>query len=101
MGIKITMKTRDGKAYATGDYSEKYTVVKAGGKVSEEFRGYGGVRQIRYNNQNVDAEGNILRDVVFKSPSTAAQFVNGNIANGLRVWKVNGMTLGEYINKND
>ena len=91
------MSTRDGKAYATGLYTGKKTIVKAGGKVSRTFKGKRNAREYRENSEYVDENGNILKDCVFSSPSNAAQFVNGNISNGLRVWKVEGIPLGTYL----
>ena len=39
----------------------------------------------------------LLKDVPFRSASTAATFVTGNISNGMRVWKVSpGKDLGKY-----
>ena len=36
---------------------------------------------------------------MFRSASTAASFVTGNISNGMRVWKLeSGKTLGSAIN---
>ena len=36
-------------------------------------------------------------DVSFRSPSTAAAFVSGNVSNGFRVWKVEkSIDLGKY-----
>lgn len=95
----ITMRTRDGKAYAEGIYTGENTIVKAGGKISSVFRGKNTALRYRQDNEYVDTDGNILKDCTFSSPSTAAQFVNGNISNGMRVWKVNGETLGSFLNR--
>ena len=99
MIVAISMKTRDGSAYAEGLYTPEKTIVKAGGKISLSFNGCDAVRALRENRENVDEKGYIIRDCVFTSPSTAAQFVNGNISNGRRVWKVEGKTLGAYISE--
>ncbi len=99
MKINISMRTRDGSAYAEGVFSEENTVVKAGGKVSSVFRGKEYIKAMRLNREYVDAEGNIIKDCIFSTPSAAAEFVNGNISNGFRVWKVNGENLGIYLDK--
>lgn len=100
MGISITMKTRDKQAFAEGVYENKKTVVKAGGRISLVFHGDKKIASIRENKKCVNSEGIILMDCEFGSPSEAAQFVNGNISNGYRVWKVNGMNLGDYLKAN-
>lgn len=97
MLLSISMRTRDGRAYAEALYSENKTIVKAGGKIHPTFNGQKSVKSIRDNEKIVDKEGNILSDVEFSSPSAAAQFVNGNISNGLRVWKIDGMPLGQFL----
>ena len=97
MNIKISMQTRDNSAYADGIYDGEHTIVKAGGRISSQFHGSEAVRALRNDPNHVDGNGNILMDCEFNSPSTAAQFVNGNISNGLRVWKANGETLGQYL----
>lgn len=99
MKVFISMRTRDGSAYAEGIYSEENTIVKAGGKISSVFRGKAFIGALRLNREYVDAERNIIKDCVFSSPSAAAEFVNGNISNGFRVWKVNGKNLGTYLSK--
>lgn len=101
MEIKMAMKTRDGQAYAEAFYLGNKTVVIAGGRVSKVFRGSSSAKAYRDNREFVDEEGNIIKDCVFRSASTAAQFVNGNISNGMRVWKVGNETLGAYLEKND
>lgn len=99
MRIPITMKTRDGSAFASGFYSETETVVFAGGKVSPVFRAGNVAQRYRDDPKLVDSDGNILNDCSFSSPSLAAQFVNGNYSNGYRVWKAMGKNLGVYLSE--
>ena len=101
MKIAITMSTRDKTAYADGFYSKDKIVVKAGGRISSIFRGYEKVAAIRNNRSLVGEDGTILKDCEFATPSEAAQFVNGNISNGYRVWKVDGINLGDYLKGQD
>lgn len=100
MEIKMHMATRDGKAYAEGIYRDGIIIVKAGGKISELFKGGKTAKKYREDRNIVDENGNILVDCEFNSPSTAAQFVNGNISNGHRVWKVDNETLDAYLTRN-
>lgn len=95
--IAITMSTRDKSAFAEGLFCKEKTVVKAGGRISSAFRGLDKIALMRNNRDLVGADGTILKDCEFATPSEAAQFVNGNISNGYRVWKVNGMNLGDYL----
>lgn len=90
-------------AVATGEYQpdEKIFTVKKGSKVSEEisysatFRGANTVE--KYRAQYV-REGKVVSDVVFKSPSTAANFVTGRSTNGLAAWRdENGVSLKELL----
>ena len=100
MMIHIEMQTRDKLAHAQGIYTPDKTVVLAGGKIHPSFKGEKRVQEKRTNREYVNSEGMIIKDCEFASPSEAAQFVNGNISNGLRVWKVDGINLGIYLKKN-
>lgn len=97
MKINVYMSKRDKSAYAEGVYDVESTVVKAGGRISETFHGTSKIEAIRNDYRYVDRNRNIIKDCVFNTPSEAAQFVNGNISNGFRVWKVNGINLGVYL----
>lgn len=100
MRIDISMDTRDGKAYAKGVYKDGKVTVLRGGKISASYNGNSeSILALRKNAEYVDQEGVIIKDCDFSSASAAAQFVNGNISNGMRVWKVRGQTLGEYLKK--
>ena len=99
MIIEMTMSTRNKLAFANGIYSEEKTVVKSGGRISAAFHGNEKIAALRLDSQCVNKDGTILKDCEFATPSEAAQFVNGNISNGYRVWKVNGINLGDYLKK--
>lgn len=91
-------------AVAEYDAEKKLFVVKKGSKVSgkisfsEKFRGSSSIEKARGN--GVVENGVVTRDVVFKSASTAANFVTGSSTNGLTAWKDNdGNTLKSILNK--
>ena len=44
--------------------------------------------KLRARKDTVDDGFVLQRDVTFRSASTAASFVTGSIANGMRVWKL-------------
>ena len=102
MKIEIHFSLRDGSAYADGFYEGEKTIVRAGGKVSEHFatciRGGTTAKRMRANPELVDSNRIILADCVFKSPSTAAQFVSGRSLSGYEAWKVDKKkSLGTYL----
>lgn len=92
--MKLYLKSKDGTVKATAEYDKKqhtFTVLK-GSVVSKTiaysvtFRGATSVEKYReeYVKNNV-----VMKDVVFKSASTAANFVTGRSTNGLVTWKNN------------
>jgi len=97
MKIEISMSTRDKSAFAYGIYTDGKVIVKTGGKINPVFRGLEKIKKIRQDKGFVDENYCIIKDCEFASPSEAAQFVNGNISNGYRVWKVSGKNLGDYL----
>lgn len=52
MLLSISMRTRDGRAYAEALYSENKTIVKAGGKVHPTFNGQKSVKRLRDNEKS-------------------------------------------------
>lgn len=105
MRVNITLKTRNGEAFAEAVYDEKSVVVKKGGKVSRTFsehiRGGKIANTFRNNKEYVSEDGTILKDCIFKSASTAAQFVTGRSTNGLTAWKVGPkINLRKYLEEN-
>ncbi|MCF0134016.1 MAG: DUF4357 domain-containing protein [Blautia sp.] len=102
MEIKISISSRAGRATAKGIYTGKETIVKVGGTISEDFAEHiqGGkkAKSYRDNLEYVNNNGVIIKDCVFSSPSTAAQFVTGRSTNGYEAWKVDGKkSLGEFL----
>lgn len=100
--LELYLKTKNG-ANATGEYDpvSKTFLVRKGSIVSpcicmsEKFRGAKSI--IKY--RELYCENNITKqEVVFKSASTAANFVTGRSTNGLIAWKNrDGKTLKSVL----
>lgn len=102
MRIRVTLKSRTTDVKAEAFYEGKTITVLPGGKISSDFAAHiqGGKKAKAYRNspEYVDADRNIIKECVFTSPSTAAQFVTGRSTNGYEVWKVEGKkNLGTYL----
>ena len=101
MKIFVTLKTRSDSCNATAEYLGESIIVKAGGTISDDFADHirGGRQAKRYRNDPEYVQNRIiLKDCVFDSPSTAAQFVTGRSTNGYEAWKVDQKkTLGAYL----
>lgn len=90
--MKLYIKRAKSNISATANYepSQKQFVVLKGSTVSssiaysEKFRG---AKTIERTRTEYVQNGVVMRDVVFKSASTAANFVTGSSTNGLSVWK--------------
>ena len=89
--MELFLRTKAG-VYATGDYDPitKTLTVKKGSTVSPDVHTTGKFRSansvIKYRERYCD--GIVTKeDVVFKSASTAANFVTGRSTNGLITWK--------------
>lgn len=92
-------------AIAEYNIDKKEFVVLKGSKVSnsvscaEKFRGAKSVVEKREG--VISADNRTVIDVVFKSPSTAANFVTGISTNGCLAWRdANGNKLKDIISKN-
>ena len=52
------------------------------------------------NNKELVKNNILLKDISFKSPSTAANFVSDAVCNGLRYWRTEkGITLKDYLSE--
>lgn len=99
--MKLYLIRKKNGISATGEYNpttKQLTVLK-GSRVSdfisytEKFRGAG---SIEINRINTVKDSLVVKDITFKSSSTAANFVTGSSTNGLIAWKdKNGRTLKE------
>lgn len=88
---------------ALGDFDKNEMIVRSGSiiniKENIKFKMINDAKNMRTRKDLVDETGVVLQDIRFSSPSTAAQFVTGNSANGLRQWKEieTGKSLKEFI----
>ncbi len=89
--MKLYLKNRSGvDAKGTYNSEKKEFIVLKGSKISDSisdsplFRGKNSV--IKYRN-TYTKNGIVTKDVVFKSASTAANFVTGSSTNGMLAWK--------------
>jgi hypothetical protein len=101
--MKLFLRRRNSKIEGIGEYEpvSRQFVVKKGTVVSDEvahsekFRGANTIE--RYRAEYVK-DGVVTRDVIFKSASTAANFVTGASTNGLTAWKSeDGTPLKELL----
>lgn len=90
MIIDIFIKHSKYNAIGTFNTETKETIVKKGSVMSEDistapmFRSANTIRKLRMNT----VENRVLnKDVPFKSPSSAANFVTGHSKNGYLTWK--------------
>lgn len=102
--MKIYMKSRLGTYEAYGVFEEGRVTVKKGSKIwlhfSEGFHKSRRVVECRNDPTCVDRFGIVLKDCEFKSPSTAAQFVNGHSTNGYNYWRIDENTrLSDWLKK--
>ena len=98
MEIKVFAKGRGNSYIAEGVFAEKSFIVCKGSQISPSVsdRVLPVVLKKRQNRELVSESGEVLKDIKFRSPSTAASFVSGSITNGNRLWKdKNGIKLAE------
>lgn len=105
MKIRLTISSRSKGVYAEAIYDGNTVTVLPGGTISKDFAEHiqGGkkARSFRDNPEYVDKNRRIIKECIFTSPSTAAQFVTGRSTNGYVAWKVDDKeSLGKYLKKN-
>ena len=103
MSLTLFLRTRGKPFHAEAEYDGSVMIVKKGAIVNTNLSGHirGGTKSRSYlnNPEFVNENGLVLENCVFKSPSTAAQFVNGNSTNGLLAWKTReGIPLKDILN---
>lgn len=101
--MRLYLKRPKAGIDAVADYNFEtgvFTVLK-GSTVSlavsytEKFRGS---KSIEKNRESTVENNEVINDVVFKSASTAANYVTGSSTNGMIAWKdENGITLKEIF----
>lgn len=100
MEVIVYAKGRTNNYDAQGIYDGKGVVVKKGSKVSAKIATNVNPVVLKKRKTAVGKDLITTEDVAFRSPSTAAAFVSGNVSNGFRVWKVEkGIDLGKYKEK--
>ena len=102
MKVKVYLTMRSSDVRAEAIYEGENITVLPGGIISSDFaahiRGGAKAKAFRDNIEYVDADRKIIKECVFTSPSTAAQFVTGRSTNGYEAWKVEAKkSLGDYL----
>lgn len=103
MEIHVFTTGRNGRYSANGLFDGKKLIVLKGSQISSTTGAKVNpiVEEMRNDPKIVSSDFVVLSDVSFKSASTAAAFVTGNISNGMRVWKLDsGKALGSMIGEN-
>ena len=102
--MKLYLNSRNGTHSATAEYNENSVTVLAGSIVNMELlypKMPPLVKEKRDDRSIVSADGKLLVDVTFDTPTSAAQFVTGRSVNGYIVWRPdNNMSLKQYLEKN-
>ena len=101
MDLYLVSKRSGINAKASFDKSKKEFVVLKDSVVSQKvsksttFKASKNIEELR---QEFVKNNKVVKDVMFKSPSTAANFVTGSSTNGLRAWKnSDGKKLKELV----
>ena len=99
--MKVFLKSDRNNLNASGEYSleDGSVVVFAGSLLSANVsnsRTFRGRQSILSSREGVVVNNILQKDVLFKSPSTAANFVTGTSSNGNRLWKTaEGTPIGK------
>lgn len=101
MKVKVKMYNKKGLFHADGIYENGQLTILKGSTVKSPqpglFRRAKEVISCRANEQIIQ-NNTLLKDVTFKSPSTAAQLVTDSSTNGYMSWKCeDGKNLKTYI----
>lgn len=104
--MKLYIKREKSGIDATAEYNidKKEFVVLKGSRVSPNISNsprFRGAESILKARKEANVRDNVLtQNVVFKSPSTAGNFVTGSSTNGLITWKdENGVRLKELLSQ--
>jgi len=104
MKTKIFLQSKRGSYSAEALFSEGTVTVLKGTKIQLDFAEHivGGKKAKSYRDDRsfVDENGIVLKECIFTSPSTAAQFVTGRSTNGYGAWKLDKKTsLGKHLDR--
>ena len=101
MKYELYLKSRNGMYDAIGIFDGENFVVKKNSKIkvlSNSKYEKNKTAEIYRNDDKYVKNGILIKDVEFKSPSTAAQFVVNQSINGYKAWKnKEGICLKEII----
>lgn len=102
--MRVYLNSRNGKYEATGEWNGSSLVVLRGSKVKMgnpgNFKCAKAVEHAWIDPEVLDSSGEVLKNISFKSPSTAAQFITKRSINGWAVWKTkSNQTLKELREK--
>lgn len=101
--MKVYLKNEKRLIDAVGTFNKntrelivlKGSIVSKDISYSEKFRGSKSIEKYRAGRIK---NNELQEDVLFKSPSTAGNFVTGKSTNGLTAWKdINGKTIKEIL----
>ena len=101
--MKLILKSKKNLHYAEAEWDGEQIIVLSGSRInpivafpqmSEE------IKHMREDRKIVNEQYELLVDVKFTSPSSAAQFVTGRSVNGYIAWRPDDkMSLKEYLKK--
>ena len=90
--LEIYMRARHDEYDARGTYDNGVVTIHTGSRINpvtaSHIKKDSQAILMRKDSDYVDLNGNVIKECVFNSPSTAAQFVNGRISNGYIAWRV-------------
>ncbi len=89
MKVYLTNRSKNLSATAIYDIENKRFIVLKGSAVSESIAGgsFRSAKSIAKMREGTVENNKLIKDVEFKSASTAANFVTGRSTNGLLAWK--------------
>ena len=91
MRVDIYFYSRYGKYEAKGIYEDGIITVLPGSRICQETKQFHMAKkasEYRNNLEFVDQNGIVLKECVFSSASSAAQFVSGCSRDGLLCWRI-------------
>ena len=101
MDIYIVNKTKTVNAHGIFNEKEKTVTVCKGSIISEKVSGgsFRSAKSVEKMRSQKSVKGNeVIEDILFKSASSAANFVTGSSTNGLIAWKTSdGKKLKDVI----
>ena len=105
--MRLYLERKKSNVKAVAEYDEKtgtFTVLK-GSIVSDSIsyaKKFRGTKSIEANRAGTVSNGEVIKDVFFKSSSTAANYVTGSSTNGLIAWKDDkGVPLKALLSKGE